>query len=135
MAYQLVPTRPEDLDRVIADLKCSKSDHAAMAHERSRGRFPKTWAVDADSGNYLITLPAELRQEHSGSAYCFSFGGALYRVLLESMFGADVTYAPLGGTPVADTQAFRDELTKAFAAHHMFGLEQNDTPVIPAFKD
>jgi hypothetical protein len=136
MSYQLIPMREADRRRLLGDVACSPEHHLRVRCAIRIGQLPSHWALDADTGNYLIGLMHEdVRPENLAGRLAFSFGGALFEVRFDDIFGDTMRVEPACGAAIGDLAAFRAELTRAFEAHGRYGRPDIPSPVAPEFGD
>jgi hypothetical protein len=138
MAYRLIPTGDEDQQRVLHDVACSREHHGTVAFACRTGEFPGHWAVDADTGNYLVRLAhEEIRPEFENYSerYAFCLEGALFDVRFDNMFGSEMSIKPLCGAVIGDGAVFREHLARAFAVHGRHGNPACPEAVVPEIRD
>lgn len=134
MTYQLIPTGEAAQQRVLNDVACSQEHTITVGYACKLNQFPSHWALDADTGNYLVGLMHEdIRPENLGQRYAFSYDGALFNVQLDNIFGATMKITPVCGAVIEDVPAFRKELTRAFAVHGRFGRPGSPNKIVPEF--
>ena len=130
---QLIPTGEAERQRVLSDVACSREHHADVLHACRLDEFPSHWALDADTGNYLVGLMQELMS--NARRHAFSCGGALFEVGFDNTFGETVRIKPLCGAVMGDVPAFREQLTRAFAGHGRYGRPDIPSAIVPKFDD
>jgi hypothetical protein len=136
VSYQLIAIREEDRQRLLSDVACSPEHHGRVRYAIRLDMFPSHWALDADSGNYLVGLMHEdIRPENGAERQAFRFAGALFEVRFDDMFGNTVRIEPMCGAMIGDLAAFRSELTRAFAVHRRYGHPLDESPLVPIFGD
>jgi hypothetical protein len=136
VSYQLIPIREADRQQLLSDVARSPDHHSRIRCAIRIGQFPSHWALDADSGNYLVRLMHEdVRPEILAERQAFRFGGELFEVRFDDMFFDTVRIAPLCGAAIADVAAFREELTRAFQVHGRYGDPRLPSPLVPEFGD
>lgn len=136
MSYQLIPIHEADRQRLLRDVACSPEHHGRVRYAIQLDTFPSHWTLDADSGNYLVTLMHEdIRPEIHAERQAFRFAGAVFEVRFDDMFGDTVRIEPLCGAVIADIAAFREELTRALAVHGRYGHPRDTSLVVPDFGD
>ena len=133
MTYQLIPTGEAEQQRLLRDVACSHEHHTDVVHACRLGEFPSHWALDADTGNYLVGLKHELM--NIAQRYAFSFGGAMFNLQLDNIFAATMAITPLCGAMIGDVPAFREQLTRAFAIHGRHGRPDYPGEIVPEFGD
>ena len=133
MTYQLTPTGEAEQQRLLRDVACSHEHHSSVVYACRLGQFPSHWALDTDTGNYLVGLMPELM--NNAEHYAFSCGGALFEVYFDNMFGETARIKPLCGAVMGDVPAFREQLTRAFAGHGRYGRPDIPSAIVPKFDD
>lgn len=129
VTYRLIPTGEAERQRVLNDVACSHGHHTGVLHACRLGEFPSHWALDADTGNYLVGLMPELMS--NAEHHAFSCGGALFEVRFDNMLAETVRIKPLCGAVIGDVPAFREQLTRAFAAHGRHGRPDIPSALVP----
>lgn len=97
--------------------------------------FEKYWAIDRESGNYLMISPRFFLRL-SGSLYFFIFRSKMYRLRVQGSFDPMVDFYA-GEKPSKDEyEEFKQELTRAFAVHGEFGVSNlGYVPLVPVFPE
>lgn len=97
--------------------------------------FEKYWAIDRESGNYLMLSP-KFFLRLPGNLYFFSFRSKLYRFRVQGSFDPMVDFYAGDKPPKALYTEFKQELTKAFAVHGEFGVSNlGYVPLVPNFPE
>ncbi|RKP46510.1 hypothetical protein [Trinickia fusca] len=136
MSYVLEKIDGEARKRVDADVGPDLARIMDKRHfwESGGGElFENYWAIDRESGNYLMLSPRFFLRL-PGSLYFFFFRSRMYRFRVQGSFDAMVDFYAGEKPPREEYEEFKQELTKAFAVHGEFGVSNlGYVPLVPAF--
>ncbi|MDR2690235.1 MAG: hypothetical protein LBB76_10830 [Azoarcus sp.] len=80
MTYLLEPITNDDLSQILADVKTHPEADAMVSHAFPDGPNRHDWAIDRQSGSYLIRCLHDPEQAYTG--YLFFYRGHVYTVFL-----------------------------------------------------
>jgi hypothetical protein len=141
MTYVLEQLTHADQEKIILDATGNVQAKGSLVSAIKRQDLVKKWAINRDSGHYLLRAPATIKQDTDDRNYYFYFHGWLYMCGIVGWFGSEAfveDYAkPLGSL----RSEFELDIKAALATYGVFGdgpLNEFGKPefaITPVFKN
>ena len=121
MPYELRDIIEVDQEKIVQDATGDAIKQKRLRFTKETKDFTRTWAIDRERNNYLLSMPLTLPEESRDRPYYAFVKGSMYMVCTDGSFGPNVYFNEKTLPPEPLREEIQGEVRKAFRIYGRFG--------------
>jgi hypothetical protein len=121
MAYLLEDVTQNDFSKIISDCRTNEDIIWQIEYAIKDGSISKKWAINKETGSYLILLPDLVKDPFILSKFMFYFGNEIHNFIFNGTFENSIETTLNNKLNDENRNLLQDSITEAFSVYGRYG--------------